>query len=262
MNSERDNFLLTPRQRNILFAVVKEYCDHGQTLGSKELKDKYSFTFSSATIRNELVRLREMEFLYQPFTNSSSRPTEKAFKMFINQLIGGLQITSRQQSEMKKQLKQMQDKHAKLSKEISRLLALSSGGVGFTVSEKEEAYSGIGNLLKEPTEGKVGDILDFLDNLDSHKRHLLTHDQTKKDIENDLGEYGKQLRTVIGSENPIIPLGKGYAMIATEVYLEDGEKTVVGLISPTHLLARKKNIELVESLSKILGSDKDSKKLK
>ncbi|NJK71703.1 hypothetical protein HC766_04620 [Candidatus Gracilibacteria bacterium] len=251
MNQQSDGgIILTPRQRNILFAVVKEYCDHGQTLGSKELKDKYNFSFSSATIRNELVRLRDMEYLFQPFTNSSSKPTEKAFKLFINQLIGGLQVTSRQQTELKKQLIEMQEKHSNLSKEITRLLAISSGGVGFAINSNEETYSGVGNLLKEPTEGKVSDILEFLDNLDTHKQYLLTHQEDPASIFN---VDSKQLKTIIGSENPIIPLGKGYAMIATEVYLENNQKSVVGLITPTHLLARKKNLALVESLSKLLG---------
>ncbi len=248
---------LTARQKSILFAVVKEYCDHNHTLGSVELKQKYNFDFSSATIRNELVRLRDKEYLYQPFTNSSSKPTEKAFKMFINQLIVGLQVTSRQQVELKQQLQEMEQKQANLSKEISRLLALTSGGVGFSVNDQSETYSGARNLLEAPSEGRVVDILDFLDNLDSHKKYLLTSDEVKKQLVDGAGENAHKFQTIIGGEHPIIPLGKGYAMVSTEVYLENGEKSVVGVISPIHLLAKKENLAMIENLSEILGKNSE-----
>ena len=51
-----------------------------------------------------------------------------------------------------------------------------------------------------------------------------------------------------------MPLGKGYAMVTTEVVLEDGEKSVVGLITPVQLLAKKKNLQLLEALNKALKS--------
>jgi transcriptional regulator of heat shock response len=253
-----DNIDLSQRQRNILFAIVKEYCDHGQSLSSLELKQKYGFGFSPATIRNEMVALREKEFLFQPFTNSSSKPTEKSFKLFINQLIVGLQVTSTQQHELRKQVLEMEQKQVNLSKEISRLLALSSGGVGFSVNGGSESIAGMSNLLTSPGEGKVSDILNFLDNLDQYKQHLLVDSSKKTD------EFGNQIvrldktdeqniRTIIGGESTILPLGKGYAMIATEVYLDNNEKSVVGLISPIHLLARKKNIELIENISKLFA---------
>lgn len=250
---------LTARQKSILFAVVKEYCDYNHTLGSVELKEKYNFDFSSATIRNELVRLRDKGYLYQPFTNSSSKPTEKAFKMFINQLIVGLQVTSRQQVELKEQLREMERKQANLSKEISRLLALTSGGVGFSVNEQGETYSGVRNLLEAPSEGRVVDILDFLDNLDAHKQHLLTSAEIQEELEAEAKSMGHKFQTIIGGEHPVLPLGKGFAMVATEVYLENGEKSVVGVISPIHLLAKKKNLAMIENLSELLGKDSQDK---
>jgi transcriptional regulator of heat shock response len=241
---------LNTRQKNILFAMVKEYCDFEHTPGSVELQEKYNFTFSSATIRNEIVKLRTLGYLYQPFTNASSKPTEKAFKMFINQLIVGLQVTSKQQNELKVQLREMEKKQASLSKEISRLLALTSGGVGFSVNEQSETVTGVKNLLQAPTEGKVSDILDFLDNLDLHKHFLLTSEELKEEYK---AEVGQKFKTIIGGEHPVIPLGKGYAMVATEVYLENGEKSVIGVISPIHLLAKKKNLAMIENLSDLLG---------
>jgi transcriptional regulator of heat shock response len=249
---------LTQRQRSLLFAIVKEYCDHGQSLSSLELKQKYGFSFSPATIRNEMVVLRDEGFLMQPFTNSSSKPTEKSFKLFINQLLVGLQVTSSQQQELRKQVLEMEKKQTNMAKEISRLLALSSGGVGFSVSSDGESIAGMGNLLTAQSEGKVSEILDFLDNLDSHKQHMLTSEVVDSQLANLPTFEANNIKTLIGGENPILPLGKGYAMVSTEVYLEKNKKSVVGVITPIHLLARKKNLELIEAIS-VMFSKKDNK---
>ena len=240
---------LTTRQKTLLFALIKEYCDAGQGVGSKELRDKFGFSFSSATIRNELSRLRELGFVYQPFINSSSKPTEKAFKIFIEQLIFGLQITSKQQQDLRRQILEMEQKQSRLSKEITRLVALSTGGVGFSLNQNEENVTGINNLLSYPSEGKVSEILEFLDNIDSYKPLLLSSDfghSPKSDTDS-------RLKTFIGEQNPVLPLGRGYAMVTTEVYLADNEKAVVGLITPIHLLAKKKNLELLDALSRVLS---------
>jgi transcriptional regulator of heat shock response len=249
---------LTNRQRNLLFAIIKEYCEYGTSVGSKELKDKYGFDFSPATIRSEMAKLRDNGFLYQPFTNASSQPTERAFKLFINQLIVGLQVTSRQQQELKKQILEMEDKQANLHKEISRMLAYQTGAVGFSVNEHKENVTGISNLLTAPNDGKVSDILNFLDNLDTYKKYILSGSPEQSKLltsSNISAEESKQLTTIFGSESTVLPLGQGYAMVATEIYLDE-EKTVIGLITPIHILARKKNLELVQTISKVLGKKK------
>lgn len=237
---------LTTRQTNILFALVKEYCDDGEMLGSKELQEKYSFQFSSATIRNEIAVLRDKKYLFQPFTNSASKPTEKAFKLFVNQLMIGLQVTSKQQKDLEKQLITIQAKHSKLSKEIAKLLAQSTGGLGFAVSNNDEAFAGTKSLLSltnDPESSKVSQILDFLDNLEDSKQLLLDGNN----------QNGSELQTYFSDDNPIIPLGRGYAMVASEITLEDGNKTVIGLITHVHMLANKKSLETVQAVKDLLS---------
>ena len=243
---------LTLRKTNILFALIKEYCDYGEVVGSKEIQEKYNFGFSPATIRNEISILRDMGYLIQPFTNATSKPTEKAFKMFVNQLMMGLQITTKQQKDLEKQLSEIQKKHVKLSKEIARLLAQSTGGLGFAVNSLDEAFEGTKSLIgsdfnnelsKDSSKDlKVSQILDFLDNLDSNKQFLL-----------DSKQKNGQLQAYFSEDNPVVPLGKGYAMVASEIVLEDGERTVIGLITPIHMLANKKSLEAVKAINKLFN---------
>jgi len=259
-NNLSQNDDLTRRQRSILFAMVKEYCDHSATIGSKELKEKYNFAHSPATIRSELAKLRDKGFLFQPFTNAPSRPTEKSFKMFINQLLTGLQITTSKQRELQLELARMQEKQLNLDKEISRLLAIQAGGVGFSLDNETESYSGLNNLLEAKTDGKVSDIIDFLENIDTYKQPLLNHENEKiTEIEligvEEQNQPSQNVKAYFGNESTVLPLGKGYAMLTAKVK-HDGKESVVGLIAPPHLLARKRNLELVEGLSKVLNNEK------
>jgi len=149
----------------------------------------------------------------------------------------------------------MERQQVNLSREISRLVALQSGGAAFSIEGDYEHVTGMRNLLDQPTEGKVGDILEFLDNIDHYKQYLLTGETAQKienEISEELNETHSNLLTIIGDENPVIPLGKGYAMVATKVYLKD-EETVVGLVTPIQLLAKEKNIAMMDALNKLLG---------
>lgn len=239
---------LTARQRNLLFAVVKEYCEFGNTVSSQDLKTRYNFDISPATIRNEFINLRELNYLYQPFTNSSSQPTEKAFKLFINQLVTGVQITTKQQQELRKQITHLESQQESMQKEISKLLAIETNSVSFAFNDEKENYTGLKHLMGEPSTEEASQILDFLENLDQHKQLFLEHNQS-----NPKSKSG--ITTIFGGDNPILPLGNGYAIVATETMLNN-HKTVFGIITQPHILGRKKTLQIMNAISKILNDKK------
>ena len=247
MNNQKQHVDINARQAKLLFALIKEYCENGETVGSKELKEKYGFEFSSATIRNEFVSLRDLGYLYQPFINSPSCPTEKAYKLFVNQLISGLGQAKKNQSELHKKILELQTKQENMNKEIARLLSTQTDALSFSLTKNNESISGIKHLLKySPESAPVSTILDFLDNIDQHKHKLLEGDNTTSTS----SKKGKVIKTVFGEENTEIPLGEGYTLLATDIVVNN-EKTVIGIISPTHLLANVKKLQTIESISEL-----------
>jgi heat-inducible transcriptional repressor len=237
---------LTGRQKTILFAIVKEFCETGIAPGSQELAETYSFSFSPATIRNEMSILRSQGYLYQPFTNSSSQPTEQSLKLFIVRLMEGLQVSSAQQHKLRERISVLQNKQMELSKEIAKLIADQGEGIGFALSDGTENIKGMSNLLKSSEDEPISDILTFLDNIDTYRTKLLTAPH-ESDVNN--------LTMLIGDENPIMPLGRGYALVTTVVELENGEKSVVGMITKISHLTKKKNLQLMQSLSTLFSKD-------
>ncbi|MBT3338613.1 MAG: heat-inducible transcription repressor HrcA [Anaerolineae bacterium] len=75
---------LTERQKTILMLVVREYIDSGQPVGSKSLVKNYSLDISSATVRNEMRALTEMDYLR---TTSGRIPTEAGYRYFVRQVM-------------------------------------------------------------------------------------------------------------------------------------------------------------------------------
>src|SRR3990167_1217541 len=80
---------LTDRQIQILRAIVEEYSQTAEPVGSERLDRKYGLGVSPATIRNEMVILAEMGYLSQPHTSSGRTPTPKAIRFYDERLIGG-----------------------------------------------------------------------------------------------------------------------------------------------------------------------------
>jgi len=82
---------LTERQKLILALVIRDYIETAQPVSSLRLTDSngpYRLTFSSATIRNELVSLTELGYLRQPHTSAGRVPTEEGYRYFVRQLMG------------------------------------------------------------------------------------------------------------------------------------------------------------------------------
>ncbi|MFO0549450.1 MAG: heat-inducible transcriptional repressor HrcA [Polyangiaceae bacterium] len=78
---------LSARARRILFAVVTEYIETGEAVGSRTLARRYGLDLSAASIRNVLSDLDEEGYLYQPHTSAGRIPTDRAIRLFIDTLV-------------------------------------------------------------------------------------------------------------------------------------------------------------------------------
>ncbi len=82
---------LTRRQAEIATAVVAEYIDTAQPVGSEALRSNRGFDCSSATIRNEMALLEQKGYLAQPHTSAGRVPLGPAYRLYVNGLqpLGG-----------------------------------------------------------------------------------------------------------------------------------------------------------------------------
>ena len=84
---------LNERKMNILKAIVKDYIDTAEAVGSRTLSKKYDLGVSAATIRNEMADLEELGYLVQPYTSAGRVPTEKGYKLYVNSLMATTELS-------------------------------------------------------------------------------------------------------------------------------------------------------------------------
>jgi heat-inducible transcriptional repressor len=78
--------MLEDRKAAILKAVVEEYIQTAQPVGSGHIADAPGVGVSPATVRNELVQLEKQGYLHQPHTSAGRVPTDKGYRFFVDSL--------------------------------------------------------------------------------------------------------------------------------------------------------------------------------
>ena len=71
------------RHREVLVAVIREYIDSAEPVGSRVLTKRYFPSLSPATIRNVMSDLEDMGYLAQPHTSAGRIPTDKAYRFYV-----------------------------------------------------------------------------------------------------------------------------------------------------------------------------------
>jgi heat-inducible transcriptional repressor len=110
---------LDDRKAAILRAVVEEYIETAQPVGSGHVASSSGLAVSAATIRNEMGALERDGFLHQPHTSAGRVPTEKGYRFYVDDL-----VPSELQRDDEQQVKAFFDRaHG----EIERMLGETSG---------------------------------------------------------------------------------------------------------------------------------------
>lgn len=142
---------LTDRQIQILKAIIEEYINTAQAVGSDTLDKKYSLGISPATIRNEMVKLTELGYLKQPHTSAGRIPSTKALKFYIKQLMKTRELSVADEVAAKEAVWDYRQDFDKLLKETTHALAERTHTLALSTDEKGDLYyAGAANILEMP----------------------------------------------------------------------------------------------------------------
>jgi heat-inducible transcriptional repressor len=75
------------RKIKILQAIIDDYINTGEPIGSRTIAKKYDLGISSATIRNEMADLEDMGYLVQLHTSSGRKPSDKGYRLYVDRLM-------------------------------------------------------------------------------------------------------------------------------------------------------------------------------
>ena len=97
--------VLSERKKKILEAIIKQYVESGEPVGSKLLADMPGIKASSATIRNEMAELTEMGYLQQPHTSAGRIPSEQGYRYYVDSLMASYNSTTEEIGALNELLK-------------------------------------------------------------------------------------------------------------------------------------------------------------
>jgi heat-inducible transcriptional repressor len=72
------------RHREVLIALIREYVDSAEAVGSRLLAKRHFRNLSPATLRNVMADLEEMGYLSQPHASAGRVPTDKAYRLYVD----------------------------------------------------------------------------------------------------------------------------------------------------------------------------------
>ena len=111
---------LDERKKKILQAVIRNYLETGEPVGSRTISKYTDLNLSSATIRNEMADLEEMGYILQPHTSAGRIPSDKGYRLYVDTM---MEEKEREVVAMQEMLVERQDKLETLLKKIARVLA-------------------------------------------------------------------------------------------------------------------------------------------
>ena len=111
---------LDERKKKILKAVIRNYLETGEPVGSRTISKYTDLNLSSATIRNEMADLEEMGYILQPHTSAGRIPSDQGYRFYVDTM---MEEKDREMVELKEMLLERQDKMETLLKQVAKVVA-------------------------------------------------------------------------------------------------------------------------------------------
>ena len=107
----------------ILRAIIQNYLETGEPVGSRTISKYTDLNLSSATIRNEMSDLEEMGYIVQPHTSAGRIPTDKGYRLYVDMLMQDKQM---ELDNMKLELNAKSEKLDSILKEAAKVIAVNT----------------------------------------------------------------------------------------------------------------------------------------
>lgn len=92
------------RKITILQAIINDYIETAEPVGSRTIAKKYNMGISSATIRNEMADLEDMGYLEQLHSSSGRKPSNKGYRLYVDKLMQIPNLSEEEMYEIRKQI--------------------------------------------------------------------------------------------------------------------------------------------------------------
>lgn len=139
---------LTERKLKILQAIISDYVKTAEPVGSRTLSKRGDLNISPATIRNEMSDLEEMGYLTHPHTSAGRIPSDKAYRLYVNQLMEKPELSPNDKRDIANELQANINEFDRTIRHAARILSRITNLTSFAVTPtRDEETLKFVNLL-------------------------------------------------------------------------------------------------------------------
>ena len=114
---------LDERKTKILNAIIRNYLETGEPVGSRTISKYTDLNLSSATIRNEMADLEELGYILQPHTSAGRIPSDKGYRFYVDHL---MEEKNREVDDMKQFVIEHTEKMEQVLQKVAKVLAANT----------------------------------------------------------------------------------------------------------------------------------------
>ncbi|MCL2111078.1 MAG: heat-inducible transcriptional repressor HrcA [Clostridiales bacterium] len=218
---------LTERKLKILQAIITDFIRNAEPVGSRTLSRMMDMNISPATIRNEMADLEEMGYLYHPHTSSGRVPSDKAYRLYVNQLMDRYELEQSEKQRIRRELRAHMVELEKTVRHASELLAEMTNLTSFATLEDMRDMSlflqGMTRIFAHPEYSTIEHARTFLEMVDDREAFA-----------NELASRGEGLSITIGGENSN-RIAPGSTIISATYHVDGRMVGKLGVVGPTRM---------------------------
>ncbi len=129
---------LSERKLKILQAIIADFIRTAEPVGSRTISKNYDLGVSPATVRNEMSDLEELGYLSHPHTSSGRVPSEKAYRLYVNELMKKRELTSEEKDAIASRLYGNVTELENLMKRTAHILSEITNLTAFAMTPRKD----------------------------------------------------------------------------------------------------------------------------
>jgi transcriptional regulator of heat shock response len=218
---------LTERKLKILQAIISDFIQTAEPVGSRTLSKKYELEISPATIRNEMADLEDMGYLTHPHTSAGRVPSDKAYSLYVNNLMDRYELDEsakkRIRAELKANVRELENTIRHASELLSEITNLTSFATVEDMYDVRLFLEGMTRIFSHPEFNSVERAKNFLEMVDNRDNLTAT-----------IASRNDGIAITIGDENSS-EIMEGSSIITATYHVDGRLIGKLGVIGPTRM---------------------------